>query len=168
MTYYFNWNLSLLIKNGLNLLLLFIWCWVQHLWRMECLRKHFLFFLFFHIRNNCSTFSMFFKLMFIFSVYTSFTYFHFDYVAWQFLDVICLNLLKLRSFHIFSSRLCCLAISWYDMFENIRIMFVFDWIWSRYVWTNWFLLCCRSEKLLINQLLFSFSAGHVYRFVHLL
>ena len=70
--------------------------------------------------------------------------------------------------HIFSSRLWCSAISWYNMFEPVWVMFIYDWILPRYVWSSWLLLCCRSKKLLINQFLFSSSAGYVYIFVYLL
>ena len=53
MTYYFTWSSSLLANNGLNLLLLFIWCWIQLFWRMECSRKRkfFVFFYFFKLAH---------------------------------------------------------------------------------------------------------------------
>ena len=151
--------MSLLINNGLNPLLLFMRCRIQLLWGMERLvKRKFLYWLRCLASFRCDMFEpaqvMFFA-----------TYFDFDCFAEQFLNVICLNLSKLRSFQLFSSRLCCLAIFWYDMCEPVRVMFTYDSIWSRYVW---FLLCFRSKKLLINQLLISSSAGHVYRFVYLL
>ena len=88
------------------------------------------FFIFFSVKlfsllNYFSTFSTFFKLKFIF-LYKLYSHIFISIACLAIFDVICLNLFKLCCFHIFSSELCRLGIFWYDMFELVQYMFIYD------------------------------------------